>query len=213
MSEAVMSNPVENTKFLYGEHIHIRPKGDHHWTVSYIENVIDGKPVLAMPEAYAQAMLIEAVTFECYTNSNGKYQFFTATIENMRLEKPALITLSKPQNPIIKDNARVQKRLIVNMLAEIHDENGLKISNAIVRDISPTGLALTFNSTPEVKPPLLISLHMPVRNFFKNIVRIKGKSVWSYQRANCTHMGISMKNDATENSRLLNFFYNYHLNA
>lgn len=213
MSETQGLDSSAEAKFVYGEHIFIRPHNDFKWTVTYIEGVVEGKPVLAMPEPYLQSMLIEAESFECCTNPDGRYQFFEASIEQMRLEKPAYVTLSKPRNVVVESDCREKKRLVVNILATIQEETGTKMLHAIVHDLSPTGLALTHRGTLAPQTALTVTLHMPVRNFFKNNVKMTGDIVWSRVNNGCTSLGISANEKSTENGRLLHFFHDYHLNA
>ena len=212
MNETAIAGSSEVIVFKYGEHFLIRPKGSGSWTVSYIESVIDGKPVIAMPEAYCQAMFIEAETFECCTISNGEFRFFNSSVEKIRLERPALVTLTKPENTVKNADARKNSRLIVNILATVKDQSSpAGPVYAQVKNISSSGLALIVKGPVATGSDFLISLHMPVRNFFQNIVTIKGNVIWSFTRDGFTTAGISSEEETVENSRLFNLFYDYHL--
>ena len=211
MSEIQSVDFFQEPKFEYGEHFFIRPKGGRNWTVTYVENVDKGRPVLAMPEAYAQAMLIQTEHFECYTSSNGRYQLFNASLERIRFEKPAYVILSKLCNVTVTTDSRLKKRLIVNFLSTIQTAETGRQLYAIVENISSSGCALTCKGHISGGASLELTFHMPVRNFFKNIIKAKGSIIWACEKDGCTSMGVALDNNAVENTRLLEYFYNYHL--
>jgi hypothetical protein len=164
-----------------------------------------------MPEAYAQAMFIHIEHFECFTNSNGRYQLFNASLERIRLEKPAYVFLSNLRNVIINDDSRLKKRIVVNFLSTIKTAAADGPLYAMVENISPSGCGLTCKGIISGEAALELTLHMPVRNFFKNTVKAKGNIIWALAKDGCTSMGVALDNTTIENSRLLEYFYSCHL--
>jgi hypothetical protein len=114
---------------------------------------------------------------------------------------------------VIKPDARIKKRLIVNILATVRLASNAQNLNAIVENLSPIGMSLTFRGKIPSDQPVTVKLHMPVRNFFKNIVTITGKTLWTSEKNSCTSMGISVDENTVQNAELLEYFYSYHSKA